>query len=60
MIEKYKHNIVIRRAITILAVFLSALLQTFVIQSFIRSAQLLSGGFTGVAILIDDIASLYG
>ena len=47
MIEKYKHNIVIRRAITILAVFLSALLQTFVIQSFIRPAQLLSGGFTG-------------
>ena len=44
MIEKYKHNIVIRRAITILAVFLSALLQTFVIQSFIRPAQLLSGG----------------
>ena len=60
MIEKYRHNIMVRRIITILAVVASALLQTFVIQSFIRPAQLLSGGFTGIAILIDDIASLYG
>lgn len=43
-----------------MAVVASALLQTFVIQSFIRPAQLLSGGFTGIAILLDDIASLYG
>lgn len=60
MIEKYRHNIMVRRIITIAAVVISALLQTFVIQSFIRPAQLLSGGFTGIAILIDDIASLYG
>lgn len=60
MIKKYRHNIVVRRMITIVAVIASALLQTFVIQSFIRPAQLLSGGFTGIAILIDDIASLYG
>ena len=60
MIKKYRHNIMVRRAITIVAVVASALLQTFVIQSFIRPAQLLSGGFTVIAILIDDIASLYG
>ena len=60
MIEKYRHNIMVRRLVTIVAVVVSALLQTFVIQSFIRPAQLLSGGFTGIAILIDDIASLYG
>lgn len=60
MLEKYRHNIAVRRIITIVAVIISALLQTFVIQSFIRPAQLLSGGFTGIAILIDDIASLYG
>ncbi|MCI8660822.1 MAG: YitT family protein [Lachnospiraceae bacterium] len=60
MIEKYRHNVMVRRLITIAAVIGSALLQTFVIQSFIRPAQLLSGGFTGIAILIDDIASLYG
>ncbi len=60
MLEKYKHNLIVRRMITIVAVVVSALLQTFVIQSFIRPAQLLSGGFTGIAILLDDIASLYG
>lgn len=60
MIEKYRHNVMVRRLITIGAVIGSALLQTFVIQSFIRPAQLLSGGFTGIAILLDDIASLYG
>ena len=59
MIEKYKHNLMVRRLVTIVAVVASALLQTFIIQSFIRPAQLLSGGFTGIAILIDDIASLY-
>lgn len=60
MFEKYKHNLIVRRIITIMAVMASALLQIFVIQSFIRPAQLLSGGFTGIAILLDDIASLYG
>ena len=60
MFEKYKHNLIVRRIITIMAVMASALLQTFVIQSFIRPAQLLSGGFTGIAILLDDISSLYG
>ena len=60
MIAKYKKNILVRRLITILAVVASALLQTYVIQAFIRPANLLSSGFTGVAILIDRIASLYG
>ena len=60
MIAKYKKNILVRRLITILAVVVSALLQTYVIQAFIRPANLLSSGFTGVAILIDRIASLYG
>ena len=60
MIAKYKKNIMVRRLITIAAVIVSALLQTYVIQAFIRPANLLSSGFTGVAILIDRIASLYG
>ena len=60
MIEKLKHHPAVRRTITILAVTISALLQAFVIQVFIRPADLLSSGFTGVAILIDKIASLYG
>lgn len=50
----------VRRIITILAVVGSALLQAFVIQAFIRPSNLLSSGFTGVAILIEKIVSLYG
>lgn len=50
----------LRFVITFLAVLLSALLQTFVIESFVQTAGLLSGGFTGVAILIDRVAALFG
>lgn len=60
MFAKYRKNAMVRRLITILAVVVSALLQTYVIQAFIRPADLLSSGFTGVAILIERIASLYG
>ena len=35
-------------------------MQTYVIQAFINPANLLSAGFTGVAILLDRIAQLYG
>lgn len=41
-------------------VLLSSLLQTYVIKTFMHSANLLSSGFTGVAILINKIISLYG
>ncbi|MCI9589141.1 MAG: YitT family protein [Lachnospiraceae bacterium] len=60
MFAKYKRNVMVRRLITIAAVVVSALLQAYVIQTFIRPSNLLSSGFTGVAILIDKIASLYG
>ncbi len=60
MIAKYKNHVMVRRIITILAVVGSALLQAFVIQAFIRPSNLLSSGFTGVAILIEKIVSLYG
>lgn len=50
----------VRRIVTILAVVGSALLQAFVIQAFIRPSNLLSSGFTGIAILIEKIVSLYG
>ena len=51
---KNKH---LRYVITFFAVLCSSLLQTFVIEIFVHSAGLLSGGFTGVAILIDRAAS---
>lgn len=50
----------IRYLYTFIAVLSSSLLQTFAIKTFVQSAGLLSSGFTGVAILIDRIASLYG
>ena len=50
----------VRRVITSVAVVLSALLQAYVIQAFVRPSDLLSSGFTGAAILIDRITSLGG
>ena len=44
IIEKYRKNMMARRIVTILAVTLSALIQAFVIQTFIRPSHLLSGG----------------
>jgi len=49
-----------RYVITFAAVLLSATLQAYVIQAFIQPAGILSGGFTGIAILIDRITSLSG
>ncbi|MBP8313879.1 YitT family protein, partial [Clostridium neonatale] len=46
--------------VTALAVIISSFLQTYAIKVFVEPAGLLSSGFTGVAILIDRITSLYG
>lgn len=57
MIAKYKKNIMVRRLINHCSGHLPPhCSQTYVIQAFIRPANLLSSGFTGVAILIDRIA----
>lgn len=60
MLKKLRKDKRIRNVMTTLAVILSALLQTYVIQAFIQPAGLLSGGFTGIAILIDRITSMFG
>ena len=60
MWRKLRKNRRFRIFMTTVAVIGSALLQTFVIQAFIRPAGLLSGGFTGIAILIDRVTSLFG
>lgn len=60
---KLKHlgrYVVVRRAITLACVCTSALLQTYVIQAFVNPANLLSGGFTGVALLLERVAHLMG
>lgn len=51
---------IVRRLITAGAVFVSALLQTFLIQAFVEPAHLLPSGFTGVAVLVNEITSLGG
>lgn len=60
MWNRLKRDKEFRNLLTLTAVVVSALLQTFVIQAFIRPAGLLSGGFTGIAILIDRVTSLWG
>lgn len=60
MYNKLKNKKEFRYLYTFGAVVLSAFLQALVIQTFIRPSGLLSSGFTGIAILIDRIAGLYG
>ena len=48
-----------KHVLTLLAVILCAFVQAYVIKVFVRPADLLSSGFTGVAILIEKITSTY-
>jgi len=59
-IKRLGRYVAIRRFVTLCCVFCSALLQAFVIQAFVNPANLLSGGFTGLAILIDRVTQLFG
>ena len=59
-VKRLGRYVFVRRLVTLCSVFMSALLQAFVIQAFINPAGLLSSGFTGVAILIDRVTSLVG
>ena len=45
--------------LTLITVILGAFVQAYVIKVFIQPANLLSSGFTGVAILIEKITSTY-
>lgn len=54
-----KHN-KFRRLLTFFAVLLSSVLQIYALQVFVMPAGLLSGGFTGIALLVDRMASLAG
>ena len=53
--SKVWHNVNTTACVTI-----SALLQAFMIQTFIRPAELLSSGFTGVALLLELLAQKAG
>jgi len=55
------HDIEIKKLLkSLIFVAISAVLQSFVIQTFVRQAGLLSGGFTGLSILIERITDLVG
>ena len=59
-LKRLKHYTVIRRLRTLAATVASAFIQAYTMQAFVYPADLLSSGFTGVAILIDKITSLVG
>ena len=59
-LARLRRRTLYRRCRTLVAVVTSALLQAYVIQAFVQPADLLSSGFTGLAILIDRITSLFG
>lgn len=59
-LKRLGRYVFVRRIVTLCAVIMSALLQAFVIRVFVNPANLLSGGFTGLAILIDRITQLFG
>ena len=59
-LKRLRRVTIVRNIITGSCVFLSALLQAFTIKAFVNPAMLLSSGFTGLAILIDRITSLFG
>ncbi len=56
----WKNNRRFKFGYTLFSVVVAAYLQAFVIKSFITPADLLSSGFTGLAILINRIAGLFG
>lgn len=59
MIKKLTNNKKMRTVFTLICVITASLAQAYILQVFIRPADLLSSGFTGVAILIEKITSTY-
>ena len=53
MLRNLRKNKKVRLLITLICVVFAAFMQAYVIKVFIQPADLLSSGFTGVAILIE-------
>ena len=58
--RKYRKNKLFRHFISVIAVIISGFLQAFTLKVFIQPSNLLSSGFLGVAILINQISELFG
>ncbi|MBP3398367.1 MAG: YitT family protein [Erysipelotrichaceae bacterium] len=52
-LQEFTKNKNFRNILTLCAVLCSSILQTYVIQAFIRPASMISSGFTGVALLVE-------
>ena len=50
----------VRIGITVAAVLVSALIQSYALQVFVRPAGIISGGFTGMAMLVERLGELKG
>ena len=58
--RKYRKNKLFRHFISLIAVIISGFLQAFTLKVFIQPSNLLSSGFLGISILMNQIASLFG
>ena len=58
--ENLGHNKPFMLVVSIIKIVLSALLQTFVMQVFMNPCNLISGGFTGIALFINRLGNLVG
>ena len=58
--RKYRKNKLFRHCISLIAVIVSGFLQAFTLKVFIQPSNLLSSGFLGISILMNQIDSLFG
>lgn len=58
--RKYRKNKMARHLLSLFAVVISGFLQAFTLKVFIQPSNLLSSGFLGVSILMNQIAELFG
>lgn len=60
MIRKWEENKKAHLAISTVMIILSSLLQVYVMQVFMNPCNLISGGFTGIALFINRIGGKLG